>query len=174
MAQYIIALTDILERELRHYEQICLLLKRKQKHLIDSDTEGIKRATIELEDSIAKIKNLEKERSKLLDEFVTSTLTRPASDAISWKKTFPDEQASEELLIAVFRSHERVKGRLKQVLNEVAELQQTNQLLIMQGRDVLEACMHCLLTQVHSETYDSTGTTRKSIDSERNLVDRRI
>jgi len=174
MSQYIIALTDILERELRYYEQICLLLKRKQKHLIESDNEGIRKTTIELEDSIAKIKNLERERSKLLDSFVASNLTRPASDAATWKKTFPNDQTPEEKLIAAFRTHDRVKERLKHVLSEVSDIQQTNQLLIMQGQDVLETCMHCLLSQVGSETYDSSGTTRKLIDSERNLLDRMI
>jgi len=174
MSQYIVELTDILSRELRHYEQMLILLRKKQKALVDSDTDALKRVMFDIEESIARIKNLEKDRSRLLDSFVASRLTRPASDAISWRKSFPDDETSEEKLAESFRSLEKIKDRLRLVLKEVSDLQESNQLLIIQGRDVLESCMHCLLAQVSGETYDSKGSTNKQVGSERKMIDQII
>ena len=62
MSKYILGETQILEKELMHYEHIKLLLQEKQTCLIESNPEKIKQVTFEIEECIAKIKNLEKER----------------------------------------------------------------------------------------------------------------
>jgi flagellar biosynthesis/type III secretory pathway chaperone len=174
MAQFIIAETDILERELRQYEHLVLLLKRKQESLISSNTESIRKVTYEIEEAIARIKNLEKERSKLLDQFISEKLTRPAQDAVSWRRTFPDDITTEKDLIAAFRSHDRVKTRLRSILEDVRGIQETNRLLIDQGREILQSCLECLLSQVTNEVYDSRGMTKKQVDPKHNIVDHRI
>ncbi|MFH1514936.1 MAG: flagellar export chaperone FlgN, partial [bacterium] len=150
------------------------LLKQKQQHLIESNPEGIKTVTLEIEEAIVKINKLEKERSKLLDNFISSRLTRPAKDAFSWQKMFPDDTVPEKDLIMAFRSQERVKGQLRAILTKVQKIQDTNRLLIQQGRDVLQSCMECLITQVTTENYDEKGLPKKEIDTSQGFLDQTI
>ncbi len=174
MPKYILGETQILEKELMHYEHIKLLLREKQKYLIESNPEKIKQVTFEIEESISKIRNLEKERSEHLDNFIATNLTRPAKDAFSWKKAFPSDGISEKDLTMAFRTQERVKGNLRATLNDVAKIQEANRLLIQQGRDVLQSCMECLMTHVSTETYDSQGATSKQVDTRQQLLDRKV
>ena len=149
-------------------------MQEKQKHLIESNPEKIKQVTYEIEESIAKIRNLERDRSDLLNNFIATNLTRPAKDAFSWKKAFPSDGLSEKDLTMAFRTQERIKGNLKATLNDVAKIQEANRLLIQQGREVLQSCMECLLTHVSAETYDSQGTTSKKVDTRQQLLDRKV
>ena len=174
MPNYIIAETDILENEFRQYELVALLLKKKQKYLVESNPDGIRQITCEIEEAIMRIRNLEKERSKLLDGFISNRLTRPAPDVKSWQKAFPDEEIDEKKLIAAFRSYDDVKAKLRTILQDVSELQDTNRLLIQQGREVLQSCIECLLSQVSSETYDSTGAQANKVKPETAFLDQRI
>lgn len=173
MSDYIIAQTDILERELSEYEQIIVLLKHKQNYLVESNPQGIKTATHEIEEVISKIRTLEKERARLLDSFITEKLTRPATDPATWRKTIPGDSTPEHELIEAFNAHENVKARLRHVLAEVANLQSTNQMLIQQGCDVLQSCIECLLSQVSQDTYDKKGVSKKS-EIKNSIIDQRI
>ncbi|MCD6216903.1 flagellar export chaperone FlgN [bacterium] len=174
MPKYILGETQILEKELMHYEHIKLLLTQKQNYLIESNPENIKQVTFEIEESIAKIRNLERERSELLDNFIATRLTRPAKDTLSWKKAFPGDGIPEKDLTMAFRSQERVKGNLRAILQDVAKIQETNRLLIQQGREVLQSCMECLLTHVSTETYDEKGMAEKKVDTRQRLLDQKI
>ncbi len=174
MPKYILGETQILEKELMHYEHIKRLLTQKQEYLIESNPEQIKKVTFEIEESIAKIRNLERERSELLDNFIAARLTRPAKDTLSWRKAFPGDGIPEKDLTMAFRSQERVKGNLRAILQDVAKIQETNRLLIQQGREVLQSCMECLLTHVSTETYDAKGVTEKKVDTSQRLLDQKI
>lgn len=174
MSRYILEETNILERQLMQYGYVLHLLKQKQQFLIESNPEGIKKITLELEETIVKINNLEKERAKLLDNFISNRLTRPAKDAFSWKKQFPDDSTLEKDLIMAFRSQERIKGQLNSILVKVQKIQDSNRMLIQQGRDVLQSCMECLLIQVSTENYDSKGLPKKEVDTSQSILDQKI
>jgi hypothetical protein len=174
MSNYILAETRILEKEYRIYEHIKLLLRQKQGFLVKSDSDGIKHVTLELEEAILKINSLERERAHLLDNFIAEHLTRPVQDPFLWRKKFPDDETDEKDMTAAFRALDRVKGGLRMIIGEVSELQETNQLLIQQGREVLQACMECLLCDVNTHAYDSKGVVAKQVSNDARLVDRKV
>ncbi len=155
MKSAFIELDSLLARERDLYQELVQLAKTKQEHLVSNDLEGIGDAVAEEEEVLDKIAGEEEKRKDLLSQLEGE------------ERSFSDlcQKAPEDLV----ENLKETREGLLLVLEELWEVNETNNRLIQDSLEFNNNLVHSLSKIRGSSTYSKEGNREET----RSFLDKR-
>jgi flagellar biosynthesis/type III secretory pathway chaperone len=125
-------LTQVLENETAAYKKLVQLSEELKDALIDSDVPSVERLTAAQEEVSNEIQSLETRRTRIMNDMATVLNKKPEELKVSMlEETLANQPQARERLATV-------RTDLKQTMDELKRINQTNQTLLRQSMELLE------------------------------------
>jgi flagellar biosynthesis/type III secretory pathway chaperone len=125
-------LTQVLENETAAYRELVQLSVELKDALIESDVPSVERLTAAQEEVSNEIQSLETKRSRIMNDMATVLNKKPEELKVSMlEETLANQPQARERLATV-------RTDLKQTMDELRHVNQTNQALLRQSMELLE------------------------------------
>ena len=125
-------LTQVLENETVEYKKLIELSDNLRKALIESDVSIVEQMTAAQEDVSNGIQSLESRRARIMNDIAVVLNKKPEELKVSMlEESLAGQPALQERLAAV-------RTELKQTMDELKRVNQTNQVLLRQSMELLE------------------------------------
>ena len=132
MASLMDDLTQVLENETVEYKKLVELSESLREALIASDVPAVERLTADQEEVSNGIQSLESRRARIMNDIAVVLNKKPEELKVSMlEETLAGQPALQERLAAV-------RTELKQTMDELKRVNQTNQVLLRQSMELLE------------------------------------
>ena len=132
MASLMDDLTQVLENETVEYKKLIELSDNLRKALIESDVSTVEQMTAAQEEVSNGIQSLESRRARIMNDIAVVLNKKPEELKVSaLEETLAGQPALQERLAAV-------RTELKQTMDELKRVNQTNQVLLRQSMELLE------------------------------------
>ena len=125
-------LTQVLENETVEYKKLTELSENLKEALIESDVAAVEQLTAAQEEVSNEIQSLEYKRARIMNDIAVVLNKKPEELKVSMlEETLAGQPALREKLAAV-------RTELKQTMDELKRVNQTNQTLLRQSMELLE------------------------------------
>ena len=125
-------LTQVLENETVEYKKLVELSEGLKEALIESDVPSVERLTAAQEEVSNGIQSLETQRARVMNDIAVVLNKKPEELKVSMlEESLAGQPALQERLAAV-------RTELKQTMDELKRVNQTNQVLLRQSMELLE------------------------------------
>ena len=132
MASLMDDLTQVLENETVEYKKLVELSEGLKEALIESDVPSVERLTAAQEEVSNGIQSLETQRARVMNDIAVVLNKKPEELKVSMlEESLAGQPALQERLAAV-------RTELKQTMDELKRVNQTNQVLLRQSMELLE------------------------------------
>ena len=132
MASLMDDLTQVLENETVEYKKLIELSDNLRKALIESDVSTVEQMTAAQEEVSNGIQSLESKRVRIMNDIAVVLNKEPEELKVSMlEETLAGQPALQERLAAV-------RTELKQTMDELKQINRTNQALLRQSMELLE------------------------------------
>ena len=132
MASLMDDLTQVLENETVEYKKLVELSESLREALIASDVPAVERLTADQEEVSNGIQSLESRRTRIMNDIAVVLNKKPEELKVSMlEQSLAGQPALQERLAAV-------RTELKQTMDELKRVNQTNQVLLRQSMELLE------------------------------------
>ena len=132
MASLMDDLTQVLENETVEYKKLVELSEGLKEALIESDVPSVERLTAAQEEVSNGIQSLETQRARVMNDIAVVLNKKPEELKVSMlEESLAGQPALQERLAAV-------RTELKQTMDELERVNQTNQVLLRQSMELLE------------------------------------
>lgn len=132
MASLMDDLTQVLENETVEYKKLVELSEGLKEALIESDVPSVERLTAAQEEVSNGIQSLETQRVRVMNDIAVVLNKKPEELKVSMlEESLAGQPALQERLAAV-------RTELKQTMDELKRVNQTNQVLLRQSMELLE------------------------------------
>ena len=132
MASLMDDLTQVLENETVEYKKLVELSEGLKEALIESDVPSVERLTAAQEEVSNGIQSLESRRTRIMNDIAVVLNKKPEELKVSMlEQSLAGQPALQERLAAV-------RTELKQTMDELKRVNQTNQVLLRQSMELLE------------------------------------
>ena len=132
MASLMDDLTQVLENETVEYKKLVELSEGLKEALIESDVPSVERLTAAQEEVSNGIQSLETQRARVMNDIAVVLNKKPEELKVSMlEETLAGQPALQERLAAV-------RTELKQTMDELKQINRTNQALLRQSMELLE------------------------------------
>ena len=132
MASLMDDLTQVLENETVEYKKLVELSESLREALIASDVPAVERLTADQEEVSNGIQSLESRRARIMNDIAVVLNKKPEELKVSMlEETLAGQPALQQRLAAV-------RTELKQTMDELKRVNQTNQVLLRQSMELLE------------------------------------
>ena len=132
MASLMDDLTQVLENETVEYKKLVELSEGLKEALIESDVPSVERLTAAQEEVSNGIQSLETQRARVMNDIAVVLNKKPDELKVSMlEESLAGQPALQERLAAV-------RTELKQTMDELKRVNQTNQVLLRQSMELLE------------------------------------
>ena len=123
---------SILEEENGGYQRLTELSQKKTQIIIDGDIPALEAITDQEQEITSRLKNLENKRNEVVND-MSIVLSKPAEDlTVTNMIAFLNKQPEEQ------RKLEDLKERLRSTLNEMADINGQNEVLLKQAMEMAE------------------------------------
>ena len=132
MASLMDDLTQVLENETVEYKKLTELSEDLKEALIESDVPGVERLTAAQEEVSNRIQSLETKRARIMNDIAVVLNRKPEELKVSMlEESLAGQPVLKEKLASV-------RTELKQTMDELKRVNQTNQTLLKQSMELLE------------------------------------
>ena len=132
MASLMDDLTQVLENETVEYKKLVELSEGLKEALIESDVPSVERLTAAQEEVSNGIQSLETQRARVMNDIAVVLNKKPEELKVSMlEESLAGQPVLQERLAAV-------RTELKQTMDELKRVNQTNQVLLRQSMELLE------------------------------------
>lgn len=132
MASLMDDLTQVLENETVEYKKLVELSEGLKEALIESDVPSVERLTAAQEEVSNGIQSLETQRARVMNDIAVVLNKKPEElKVFMLEESLAGQPALQERLAAV-------RTELKQTMDELKRVNQTNQVLLRQSMELLE------------------------------------
>ena len=132
MASLMDDLTQVLENETVEYKKLTELSENLKEALIESDVAAVEQLTAAQEEVSNEIQSLEYKRARIMNDIAVVLNKKPEELKVSMlEETLAGQPALREKLAAV-------RTELKQTMDELKQINRTNQALLRQSMELLE------------------------------------
>ena len=123
---------DILERENREYQHLTELSREKRQIIIDGDIPALEEITSREQEITGNLINLENKRREVVKDMSIVLSKEPEELTVTNMIAFLNKQPEEQ------RKLEDLKERLRSTLNEMADINGQNEVLLKQAMEMAE------------------------------------
>jgi hypothetical protein len=125
-------LTQVLENETVEYKELIQLSENLREALIASDVASVERLTAAQEEVSNRIQSFETKRARIMGDMATVLNKKPEELKVSMlEETLANQPQARDRLATV-------RTNLKQTMDELKRINQTNQTLLRQSMELLE------------------------------------
>jgi len=132
MASLMENLLTVLEQENTEYQRLEMLSQKKRQIIIDADISGLEDITGREQEIASTIRNLENKRQEVINDMAIVLSKDPKDLTITNMIAFLNKQPEEQ------RKLEDLKERLRCTLNEMADINGQNEVLLKQAMEMAE------------------------------------
>ena len=123
---------DVLERENEEYQRLTELSNEKKQIIIDGDIPALEEITSREQEIAGVLKNLENKREEVVKDMSIVLSKEPEELTVTNMIAFLNKQPEEQ------RKLEDLKERLRSTLNEMADINGQNEVLLKQAMEMAE------------------------------------
>lgn len=132
MASLMDDLTQVLENETVEYQKLLALSEDLREALIESDVPGVEHISASQEEVANGIQSLESKRVRIMNDIAVVLNKKPEELKVSMlEETLVNQPVQQKKLAAV-------RAELKETMDELKRINQSNQALIRQSMELLE------------------------------------
>ena len=160
----VVRLIEIINAEIRSFNQLLELLQAEQVAIVDDDVEGIEASVAQQQEISGEAQMLEAERIQVAEEMSRCLGLEPESLSLSRLIRVLERNQGEELA--------SMRGVLLDLNAKIRKANENNAFLIRQSMRYTDRCLDILTGQpVSQRTYGKFGRTRRS-DYARSVLNR--
>ena len=160
----VVRLIEIINAEIRSFNQLLELLQAEQVAIVDDDVEGIEASVAQQQELSGEAQMLEAERIQVTEEMSSCLGLEPESLSLNRLIQLLERNQGEELA--------GMRGVLLDLNAKIRKANENNAFLIRQSMRYTDRCLDILTGQpVSQRTYGKFGRTRRS-DYARSVLNR--
>ena len=160
----VVRLIEIINAEIRSFNQLLELLQAEQVAIVDDDVEGIEASVAQQQEISGEAQMLEAERIQVTEEMSSCLGLEPESLSLNRLIQLLERNQGEELA--------GMRGVLLDLNAKIRKANENNAFLIRQSMRYTDRCLDILTGQpVSQRTYGKFGRTRRS-DYARSVLNR--
>lgn len=160
----VVRLIEIINAEIRSFNQLLELLQAEQVAIVDDDVEGIEASVAQQQEISGEAQMLEAERIQVTEEMSSCLGLEPESLSLNRLIQLLERNQGEELA--------GMRGVLLDLNAKIRKANENNAFLIRQSMRYTDRCLDILTGQpVSQRTYGKFGRTRRS-DYTRSVLNR--
>ena len=160
----VVRLIEIINAEIRSFNQLLELLQAEQVAIVDDDVEGIEASVAQQQELSGEAQMLEAERIQVTEEMSSCLGLEPESLSLNRLIQLLERNQGEELA--------GMRGVLLDLNAKIRKANENNAFLIRQSMRYTDRCLDILTGQpVSQRTYGKFGRTRRS-DYTRSVLNR--
>lgn len=162
--KHVRSLTDILEEEYSHYNDVFRLIKDEQSVLVNAKLDELEKNLYEQQKIVEKINKFEIKRLEILNVIAIYLGTVPEKLKMSFIAQQVDAELSEKLL--------KLETQFKSVLQEIMKLNRTNKFLINKSLHFIKENVQVFFGAIEEKGMYSPGEKKNlNIPSSKRMVD---
>ena len=160
----VVRLIEIINAEIRSFNQLLELLQAEQVAIVDDDVEGIEASVAQQQEISGEAQMLEAERIQVTEEVSSCLWLEPESLSLNRLIQLLERNQGEELA--------GMRGVLLDLNAKIRKANENNAFLIRQSMRYTDRCLDIMTGQpVSQRTYGKFGRTRRS-DYSRSVLNR--